>query len=193
LIALGALACLAAGWPAFAQPATQEPFSPLRALFWHWQGTADGQAGPVVPGLKPLAFLLGDWEAAPGSAGETGATSFRSSVQGRVIVRTNDATYPAANGKPASRHDDLMVIAAEGSTLRADYFDNEGHVIRYSVESPAAAQVSFVSDVKANEPRYRLRYSMNADGTLTGQFDIAPPGKPEDFTRYLTWSARRAR
>jgi hypothetical protein len=147
----------------------------------------------LASGLKSLSFLLGDWDAVPGAAGETGAFSFRSGVQGRVIIRTNYANYPAANGKPASRHDDLMVIAVDGETLRADYFDTEGHVIRYVVESPAAGQVTFLSEVKPNEPRYRLRYTANADGTLAGQFDIAPTGKTESFNPFLTWSARHAR
>jgi hypothetical protein len=154
---------------------------------------APARENDLAPALTSLAFLLGDWDAVPAAAGETGAFSFRSSVQGRVIVRTNYANYPAANGKPASRHDDLLVIAADGGTLRADYFDNEGHVIRYVVESPAAGQVVFVSEVKPNEPRYRLRYTANPDGTLAGQFDVAPPGKPESFNPYLKWSARRPR
>src|SRR5260370_22056121 len=50
----------------------------------------------------------------------------------------------------------------------------------------------FLSEVKASEPRYRLRYVVNVDGTLKGAFDIAPPGRVDEFSPYLTWSARRA-
>jgi hypothetical protein len=150
-------------------------------------------AAAVAPPLQPLGFLLGDWDAAPGPAGETGAFSFKSDVQGRAIVRTNYASYPASADKPASRHDDLMVIAADGGVVRADYFDSEGHVIRYVVESPRPREAVFLSEIKRNEPRYRLRYTSSADGVLSGRFDIAPPGKPDAFSPYLTWTARRSR
>jgi len=143
--------------------------------------------------LKPFGFLLGDWDAVPGPAGETGGFGFKSSVQGRVMVRTNYANYPASAGKPASRHDDVMVMAADGDIIRADYFDSEGHVIRYVARSPAARQVELVSEIKSGEPRYRLRYRMEADDTLHGEFEIAPPGKPDAFSRYLEWTARRSR
>jgi hypothetical protein len=147
----------------------------------------------IADDLRSLAFLLGDWTADPGQAGETGGFSFKTQVQGRVIVRTNYANYPASGGKPASRHDDLMVIAAEGDSLHADYFDSEGHVIRYVVQSPKAGEALFVSAAKPNEPRYRLRYSLRADGALEGHFDVAAPGAPDLFAPYLTWTAHRSR
>src|SRR5215471_18421184 len=97
--------------------------------------------------LVPLRFLLGDWEAIPDSSGATGGFSFSPGVQEHVIVRTNYSITPAANGKPSSRHDDLMVIYDEAGTVRAEYFDNEGHVIRY-VAQPKAASVVFISEIK---------------------------------------------
>jgi len=147
----------------------------------------------LVSALQPLSFLIGDWDADPGQSGETGAFSFKSAVQGHAIVRTNYANYPASAGKPPSRHDDLMVIAVENKSLHADYFDSEGHIIRYHVQSPSSGQVTFVSEARSNEPRYRLRYAVNPDGTLSGRFDIAAPGKPDAFNPYLTWTARRSR
>ena len=64
--------------------------------------------------LKPFAFLVGEWPASgsgqPGSG--TGTSVFRRDLQDRVILRTSFADYPAANGKPASRHDDVMVLYA---------------------------------------------------------------------------------
>jgi hypothetical protein len=157
------------------------------------QAAQDTGADALVAPMRPLAFLLGDWLAAPGSSGETGGFSFKPAVQGRLLVRTNYASYPATADKPALRHDDLMVIAADGDVVRADYFDSEGHIIRYLAQSIQAGQVVLVSEIKPNEPRYRLRYTANADGTLAGQFDVAPPGKPEAFAPYLAWSARRSR
>ena len=90
-------------------------------------------------GLEPLRFLLGDWQAdGGGKPGEaSGGFTFASGLQERVIVRTNYAEYLAAADKPSSRHDDLMVLyAAESGEIRADYYDSEGHVIRYAGSTP---------------------------------------------------------
>jgi len=140
--------------------------------------------------LAPYEILLGEWQAIDDPSGATGGFTFSYSVQDRVIVRTNYASYPAANGKPASRHDDLMVIFIDGDVVRADYFDSEGHIIRYAAEA-RPDQIVFLSEIKASEPRYRLLYRRASDGLLHGRFDVAPPGKPDTFSTYLSWSARK--
>ena len=159
-------------------------------------GPPPGDASQVQPAgaLAPLRFLLGEWEAIPGadSTGGAGAASFSVALQGRAIVRTSFAEYPADAGRPASRHDDLMVIFAEGDGVRADYYDNEGHVIRYGVAARAPGEAVFVSDAVPAAPRYRLTYVLAPDGTLGGRFEIAPPGAPEAFHTYLTWTTRPA-
>ncbi len=145
--------------------------------------------------LEPLTFLLGEWEASgSGKPGEgTGSSTFARSLQGRVVIRTDYAEYPASSTAPASRHDDLMVIyAGDGAAIRADYYDNEGHVIRYVVTVPALGEASFVSEIMSGAPRFRLNYKLGADGVLKGEFAIAPPGKPEAFTQYLAWESRKA-
>jgi hypothetical protein len=143
--------------------------------------------------LAPFAFLVGEWPATgtgqPGTG--TGTATFTRGLQDRVIVRTSFADYPAAGDKPASRHDDLMVIyAAPGGGARADYYDSEGLVIRYAVQSPAPGQAVFLSDAGGG-PRFRLAYTLTAPGVLKGEFAIAPPGTPEAFKPYLTWESRR--
>jgi len=149
-------------------------------------------AGAQTPApLQPLGFLIGDWEAVGTPPGESGAFIFSLAVQERIIVRTNYAQYPARDGRPATRHDDLMVIFPEGDALRADYFDSEQHVIHYTVTPRSPTEVVFLSDVKPSEPRYRLTYTLGDDRLLKGAFDIAAPGAPEAFKSYLTWSARR--
>jgi hypothetical protein len=144
--------------------------------------------------LEPFAFLIGEWPASgagqPGAA--TGAATFTRGVQDKVIVRTSYADYPAAGDKPASRHDDLMVIyAAPGGGARADYYDSEGHVIRYAVQSPAPGQAIFLSDAAGGGPRFRLGYTLTAPDVLKGEFAIAPPGTPEAFKPYLTWESHK--
>jgi hypothetical protein len=113
-------------------------------------------------------------------------------VQDRVIVRTNYSNTPADSGKPASRHDDLMVIYTDSGVVKADYFDSENHVIRYVAEA-RPGEVVFVSEAKASEPRYRLSYTRSSATTLKGTFEIAPPGQPDAFSPYLTWAAQKAR
>ena len=141
--------------------------------------------------LSPLRFLIGDWVAIDTPAGETGMFSFRLSVQDHVIVRTNEADYSATAERPASRHEDLLLVYSENGSLKANYFDSEGHVIRYSVQPRQQAGVVFVSELNLRDPRYRLTYSADTDGVLTGSFEVAQPGSPDAFKPYLSWKARR--
>ena len=152
---------------------------------------------PAQPGARPdltsLRFLLGDWTAVDTPAGESGGFTFSLAVQDRIMTRTNFANYTARDGRPASRHDDFMIIYAEGGELKADYFDSEQHVIRYVVQPRSDHEVVFASEAKPSEPRYRLRYTARSDGTLAGQFEVASPGQPDAFKPYLSWTARKRR
>ncbi len=142
--------------------------------------------------LAPLQFLIGAWEAEPQPGGGSGHSTFASDLQGKVIVRTNHAEYPPAEGRPAMVHDDLMIIYAEASgSLQADYYDSEGHVIRYGVAASAPGSAVFLSEPAPGAPRYRLTYDAAPDGRVSGRFEIAPPGKPEEFSTYLQWFMRR--
>ena len=146
------------------------------------------------PELESLSFLIGEWRAA--GTGEPGAgigtATFARELQGRVIVRTSFAEYSAAAGKPSTRHDDLMIMYALAGALRADYYDSEGHVIRYGVQVPTAGEAVFVSDPSDNEPRFRLSYRLESS-VLKGLFEIAPPGAADAFKPYLTWQSTKAK
>jgi hypothetical protein len=140
--------------------------------------------------LASLRFLEGNWRAIDTAPGESGTFAFTFGVQNHVLVRTNEAIYDATATAPAARHDDLMIVYAEKGAIKADYFDNEGHVIRYTARVDAN-RVAFVSDPDPNGPRYRLTYSVANGGVLEGGFEIAPPGASEAFKPYLSWKARR--
>lgn len=123
---------------------------------------------------KPLEFLLGNWtgvvdEKHPDLGPGKGGCSFELELNRKVIVRKNSASYDSGVS-----HNDLMVIYLEG-VMRAIYFDNEGHVIRYNVSAPAANRVVFESDGTQAGPRYRLTYRMEG-ALMRVDFEIAPPG-----------------
>jgi hypothetical protein len=140
----------------------------------------------------PLQFLIGSWRGdGGGDPGQgTGAFSFTPDLQGGVLIRRNFAEYPAADGKPASRHDDLMVVHRDEAThgLRAMYYDSEGHVITYGVAS-AGAGVVFLSEGPVAAPRFRMTYTPAAQDQVRIRFEIAPPGK--DFATYIEATAHR--
>jgi hypothetical protein len=146
---------------------------------------------PESASLRALRFLAGEWKAVDLAPGEDGGFTFRFAVQDRALVRESYARYPASNDRPASRHDDLMVIFVEGQAMKADYFDNEGHVIHYAVHPQRDRGVVLVSSATSSEPGYRLTYALTDGGVLSGRFEIAPPGSADAFKMYLTWSARK--
>lgn len=148
---------------------------------------------PKADPFEPVRFLAGDWvgesDGKPGSP--TGAASFRFDLESRVLVRRSHADYPAANGRPATHHEDLMTVFAEGGQLKAFYADNEGHVIRY-LAAPVSQGVAFTSEA-APGPRFRLTYLRGAADTVTVRFEIAPPSAPEAFKLYLEGVTRRVK
>jgi len=159
------LACLAA---LLASTALAADWGPVQFLIGHWTGEGGGQ---------------------PGNA--TGAFSLEPDLQEKVLVRKNFAEYPAAAGRPAFRHDDLMIVYRDEASaeLKAMYWDSEGHAIAYSVQPAAEGGVAFVSDAPPARMRYRLSYLPAGKDKIKIRFEIAPPGK--DFTTYLEAAAHR--
>ena len=164
----------------------------LAALLVLFVGVASSAEDP----WQPLRFLVGTWtgegDGAPGQG--TGSFSFHLDLQDKVLIRKNRADYPATKERPALSHEDLMVIYPEerGKRWKAVYFDNEGHVIHYSVELSKDQEVlTFLSNALPSAPRFRLTYTKEREGKLAIRFEIAPPGKPDGFSTYLEAVARK--
>jgi len=152
-------------------------------------------AAPASP-LDSLRFLVGTWRGE--SAGEpgqgSGTATFAFELDGRVLVRRGRTEFPAATGKPAIVHEDLMVIHAVPGTrkLEADYFDNEGHVIKYTVEvSRDGQRAVFSSEPEPSSPTFRLTYARVDENTVDVTFEIAPPGSPGAFKAHVSGRTRR--
>jgi hypothetical protein len=145
-----------------------------------------------------LKFLVGQWKGEgggqPGQAA-AGGFSFSFELQGHVLVRRSFSEYAATSERPAFRHDDLMVVYQDqdGKGLRASYFDSEGHTIQYSVAlSEDKRTLTFISEPSQSQPRYRfIFYRQTQPDTLNFEFDIAPPGKPDAFAKYVDGKAVR--
>jgi hypothetical protein len=149
--------------------------------------------GASEPGpLAALEFMLGEWEAISRPGEATGGFTFTPALLSRTIVRTNYADHPASGERPAFRHEDLMVIYVDdGQVLRAEYYDSEGHTIRYEGQLGAAGEVAFVSTPSPAGPGFRLTYRQAKSGLLDGPFEIALPQQPGTYAPYLAWSARK--
>lgn len=146
-------------------------------------------ATPAADPWQSVAMLLGDWVGegggAPGQGG--GDCSFSYDLDRKIIVRRNASDFPASNEQPAVHHRDLMILHP-GPPMRADYFDNEGHFIRYRVTADGK-EVRFGSDEPGT--RYRLRYAKLSADRMSLTFEISGSGRPEDFKMYVNGSLKR--
>lgn len=155
---------LAAG---MAAPQSTDPWSAVKFLAGEWKGEGSGKPGQ----------------------GE-GAFSFRFELDGKVMVRRSWSAYPAQAGRPAFRHEDMMVLYVEDG-LRAVYCDNEGHTIHYR-GTAADGTVTFLGEEAPRAPRLRLTYRATGRDTVLVRFEMAPPGKPEAFATYVEGTSRRS-
>ncbi len=130
-------------------------------------------------------FLIGDWiSPVSGQPGEgiSGASTFSYALDGKIIIRNSRAEFAPAPGEEKGLvHNDLLIIYQQPGeeSLRAIYFDNEGHIIHYRVLFPDKQPgVVFESEATDMNPQARLVYSTEADGTMMTEFSVALPGGP---------------
>jgi hypothetical protein len=155
------------------------------------------QSTPLSPtdSWKALSFLQGTWEAkAAGGQGVTamGTYTFRNELGDHILARhstSNEGCKGPANFD--CDHNDLLYVYqdAPGQSLKAIYFDNEGHVIHYNVSTPDATSAIFLSDGGQPGPQFRLIYELKSD-VMSGKFQMRMPGQTE-WKSYLEWSGSK--
>lgn len=147
---------------------------------------------------KDFDFLLGDWTwsggGKPGQA--TGTSTFKSDMNGTVLLRKVHLDYPATKERAAFAHDDLLYVYhdPQDGSVRAIFFDGEGHVIRYAVTpAPDGNSIQFLSHAAPSGTRCRMTYTRVDPDSVTEKFEIAPPGKPDEFAPYVEFLAKKVR
>jgi uncharacterized protein YaiE (UPF0345 family) len=138
-----------------------------------------------------LAFLEGTWDAKASSskeAAETGSYTFRLELQDHILARHGDISQCKGSSSFDCDHNDLLYLYHDGSnqTLKAIYFDNEGHVINYDVTTPSSTSAVFLSDGSQPGPQFRLTYELKSQ-VMYGAFQMKMPGQ-QDWKSYLEWS-----
>lgn len=150
---------------------------------------AAGDSTAAMQEWAPLAWMIGDWNGSGTSAGVgSGSFSVRPDLGGNILVRNNIAQMVSGG-----THKDLLILYHQrGGSTRAIYFDNERHVINYTVtptKTPAVGAV-FLSDEVKGMPQFRLTYAMTDAKTAKITFELKPPGAT-DFKSYLEGNATR--
>jgi hypothetical protein len=153
----------------------------------------------AAPGQQDSAWqrwdwLMGNWVGeGVGAPGESsGGFTLQPDLNATVLMRRGHTRFPASAGKPEVVHDDLMVVYAgsAGQPDRAIYFDNEGHVIHYSV-AYADSGIVLTSEGTGNGPVFRLTYIRLDQGGVNIRFAMSRDG--ESFTTYTEGRCRKVK
>lgn len=131
-------------------------------------------------------WLLGEWNGeGTGKPGEgNGTFSFTFDLDKKILVRKSLTKFPATDLKPASIHEDLMIIYLDfsGNPSKAIYFDNESHTIQYSIQY-SDKTITFLSEKIPNVPVFKLSYSWLSDNTINTKFELSQDG--QNFMTYI--------
>ncbi len=149
-------------------------------------------SGQTQPGWDSWNFLIGTWEGSgKGSPGKGGGTfSFSYDLDQNILVRKSHSEYQGAGNKTKTVHEDLIIIYPDstGVPAKAIYFDNEKHVIHYSV-TYRDNSVILTSQKNANTPAFRLTYTPLKPGKINTLFEWSQNGTT--FKTYLEGKSMR--
>ncbi len=135
--------------------------------------------GQTYTDWSKFKWLMGEWAGeGSGKPGEgKGSFSLKEDLGGKILVRKNYTEYPATKDRPATIHNDLMVVYTDfsGTPSKAIYFDNEGHTINYTFHATEKSIV-FISEKIPHVPVFRLTYEMIDATTLNIRFEMSEDG-----------------
>jgi len=135
---------------------------------------------------KDWSWLMGEWRGeGGGQPGQGGGTfSFKTDLDGKILIRKSHSEYPAAGNSPATIHDDLMIVSLNfsGNPTKAIYFDNEGHTISYAI-TYAPNTIVLTSEKIQSMPVFRLTYTLLDKQMVNTKFEMSQDG--EKFMTYV--------
>lgn len=138
------------------------------------------------------SWLMGEWKGeGGGQPGQGGGTfSFSFDLDKNIIIRKSHSEYPASDNKPKIILDDLMIVYfdASDSSIKAIYFDNESHIINYSVEY-ADKSITLTSLKAPNAPTFRLTYDLLENEMINTRFEMSRDGV--NFMTYVEGKSKK--
>jgi hypothetical protein len=137
-------------------------------------------------------WLTGDWKGeGSGQPGQgSGAFSFSFDLDRNIIIRKSHSIYPATQSKPATKHDDLLIVYLDvtGNPNKAIYFDNEGHTISYTI-TYSDKSIMMTSDKIPDTPVFRLVYTLVDSETINTRFEMSQDG--DKYTPYIEGKSKK--
>lgn len=138
-------------------------------------------------------YLIGSWKGeGSGKPGEgEGYFSFQFDLGNKILIRKNHTEFPASQNRPATIHDDLLIVypSDREGNQKAIYFDNEGHVINYSISFSNENDIVFTSEKTPNMPVFRLTYSKLDSKSVNVIFEMSNDGVK--FMKYVEGKSKK--
>ncbi len=148
--------------------------------------------GQQSSGWDKWNWLIGNWQGeGSGQPGEGGGFfSFDFRLDNKILERKSHSEYPATDKKPLIIHDDLMIVYQDysGNPSKAIYFDNEGHIINYTI-SYSDKSIVLTSDKIPNVPLFRLSYFLLDNETINTKFEMSNDGL--NFMTYIEGKSKK--
>jgi hypothetical protein len=139
-------------------------------------------------------YLVGQWTG--DNSGEpgvgTGFFIFQKDLNNEILTRKSHTEFAAKIQEPKAVHNDIMIIYPDKSETpdKAIYFDNEGHVINYSITYEGNS-IILTSEPMNDLSKVRFTYTKIDDNNVKMKFEISVTGQPDAFKTYLEGSAHK--
>jgi hypothetical protein len=138
--------------------------------------------------------FMGEWKGeGSGQPGKgDGTFTFAFNLDKKVIERKSHSEYPATKDKPLIIHDDLMIVYPNYTAIpsKAIYFDNEGHIINYTI-AYVDNSIVLTSEKLPHVPIFRLTYTLLDNETVNTKFEMSKDG--EKFMTYIEGKSKKVK